>query len=141
MASSETSGKTTAENAWFILHFETTDQAVRQQCNVLVNTFPSLPIKEALVPFTTTIHEAFNKLGDLYSGGGWTIRTLYIIGRDGKQLATNPTQIMDFLRDLPSTALETTKPDLLGLGTNRVRVEFGDIDITPWRGLGRLGRG
>lgn len=47
MGSQETPGKATAENAWFILHFETTVGAVRQQRNVLVNSYPSLPLKEA----------------------------------------------------------------------------------------------
>lgn len=130
MGSQETPGQATANlNAWFILHFETTDQAVRRQCNVLVNSYPSLPIEEAQNTFIGTVHEAFNRLTDLKAGDGYNIKALFIIGRNGRELATNPTQIMAFLRELPSTALETTKPDLFGLGTNRVRVEFGYIDI------------
>lgn len=129
MASQETSGSlTTAKNAWFILHFEETGNSptVRQQCNVLVNTYPSLPIEEAEDTFTRTVHEAFNKLGDIHSGDSYNIKAMFIIGRDGRELAANPIQIMAFLREVPSRALETTKPDLLGLGTNRVRVEFGE---------------
>jgi len=126
MESQETSGRATAENAWFILRFETTDPAVR---NVLVNSYPSLPIEEAEKTFTSTIHKAFNKMGDLQSGDSYNIGALFIIRRDGRELATSPMQIKAFLRELPSTALEATKPDLFGLGTNRVRVEFGEINI------------
>ena len=130
MGSQETPGQATANlNAWFILHFETTDQAVRRQCNVLVNSYPSLPIEEAEKTFSRTLYEGFNKLGDLQSGDGYNIKALFIIDRNGRELATSPMQITAFLRELPSTALETTKPDLLELGTNRVRVEFGEINI------------
>ena len=89
----------------------------------------SLPINEALDAFSGAIYEAFGKLSDLESGDSYNIKSLFIIGREGRELATNRTQIMAFLRDLPSAGLQATEPDLFGLGTNRVRVEFGYVDI------------
>jgi len=129
MGSQEMSGKATAKKAWFILNLETTDRAVRQQRNILINSYPYLPIEEAANTFSMTIHETFNKMGDLHSGEGYMIKCLFIIGRDGRELATNPMQIIAFLQALPSTGHETRKPDLFGLGTNRVRVEFGEINV------------
>jgi hypothetical protein len=121
------------QNAWLTLqveHFTERNPSERQEYDVLINIYPRDPLYKAAVEFTRTIHGVFDKLDDTLGGFGFRIIALFIV-YDKEEVFVTVDQIVTHLRELNYATLRAaTKPDLLKLGTNRIRVEFeyGDGD-------------
>lgn len=139
MAHNEKPQPNAPQNAWYTLHFEhfaEKNPSERQEYDLLVNTYPRDPLYKAADEFARTIHGAFDKLEDEVGEMGSRIRALYIVYGEEEVFVT-AKQIVTHLRELNCvTPLRATKPDLLRLGTNRIRVEFEDF-----RGGNALARG
>lgn len=138
MAYQEQSLPNPPQNAWFTLqmeHFTEKKPSERQECDVLINTYPRDPLYKAAAEFTRTIHGVFDKLDDPEGELGYRIRALFIVYGE-EELFVTVNQIVTHLRELSRlTPRAATKPNLLRLGTNRIRVEFEDSE-GHWRGSG-----
>jgi len=123
------------QNAWFTLqieHLTAKNPPERQEYDVLINVYPRDPLYKAADEFAKTIHGVFDKLDDPDGEFGYRIRALFIVyGRE--EVFVTVDQIVTHLRELNwATPRAATKPNLLRLGTNRIRVEFEDGDPSAY---------
>lgn len=130
MAHKEKPPSNAPQNAWFTLqveHIEEKQPSERQECDVLINVYPCDPLYKAAEEFTRTIHGVFDKLDDPYGEFGYRIKALSIMCGE-EELSVTVNQIVTHLRELSCVPLSAAKPNLLRLGTNRIRVKFEEGD-------------
>lgn len=121
--SSSSSGK-----GWFILRFEEPERRVEMDILYLNN--PRELISVAASTLEQVIFERFDRQGDPFNGDGFRIKSLSVMGPDAALpgLQVTFSQLVTYIRDLPPSP-QASKPDLFGLGSNKVLVTFEYIEI------------
>lgn len=116
----------TPANSWFIIRF--TDPSVLTSHDILYMNNPTESLQTASSTLEHTLHQRFDRMGDLDSGDSFRISRLAVVSTDNADLQITLLQLVTFLRDLPQ-APSATKPDLWGLGGNEVVVTFEYVEV------------
>lgn len=111
--STSTTGTSDGAKSWFILHFEDN----RCSHDFLVLSGPTEAIPAAISDLETCVIRRFGKTGNEY------ISSLTVVGPNSVVLQITIMQLLAYLRDLPPSPCPT-KPDLWGLGSNRLIVSL-----------------
>jgi hypothetical protein len=125
-AQMSTSSSSSIANGWFILHFEDLEKKLEKDILYLNNTKQS--ISDAARQLERTIFERFGRLGDPDNGEGFRIESLSLVGPDLTDLQVTFSQLVTYIRDLPASP-KATKPDLFGLGSNKLQIKFEYIEL------------
>ncbi|KAL0636950.1 hypothetical protein Q9L58_004053 [Maublancomyces gigas] len=123
-----TGNSSSSGKGWFILRFE--DPERKLQMDILYLNNPRELIRVAANSLELVIFERFDRQGDLFSGDGFRIKNLSVIGPDAAlpDLQVTFSQLVTYIRDLPPSP-QASRPDLFGLGSNRVLVTFEYIEV------------
>ncbi|GLB34299.1 hypothetical protein LshimejAT787_0111830 [Lyophyllum shimeji] len=106
----------------WILHFEELAQGYveYQTHEIILEMDSNMPTDEVKNNLGFKIHKTFNRLIYWDNDRFWK---MVIVGADGEEHPITLPELAAYLRDLP-LGPRLARPNLLGYGTNKLRVEF-----------------
>ncbi|KAA8895131.1 hypothetical protein FN846DRAFT_971114 [Sphaerosporella brunnea] len=110
-------------HGWHIVQFIENSKIKQQTTDILLTSDSSKSIEAECQDFQAILHRSFDYLGDINNGDFFRIKHLFVVDASGQELEITSKALVTYLRGLPHSLI-AQKPDLLGLGTNKIRVEF-----------------
>lgn len=109
-------------NSWYIIHFKDD----KNGHDILHLDTPTQSLTEAANGLKSTVLQRFGQLSGYDEGGYSYVSRLGVLAGNPEVVTVDITfsQLVTYIRDLPPSGT-ATKPNLFGLGGNRVKVEFG----------------